>query len=100
MDGAALEFTHEALQCIAKRARKRGTGARALRSIIEDLMRDLLFDLPDRPDIKQYIVTPEMVRLLDIDRQEIPIEEEAVTHKKRTTRKRKPRAQPRRKNTA
>ncbi len=63
MDGAKLEFTPEALQLISERAHARGTGARGLRSIIESVMRDVIFELPEMRDIKQYTVTPEMVRL-------------------------------------
>ncbi|MGE4602103.1 MAG: ATP-dependent Clp protease ATP-binding subunit ClpX [Planctomycetota bacterium] len=45
MEGGDLEFTPDALWEVAKMARKRGTGARGLRSVIEDLMRDIIFDL-------------------------------------------------------
>ncbi len=45
MEGGDLEFTPGALQEVAKMARKRGTGARGLRSVIEDLMRDIIFDI-------------------------------------------------------
>jgi len=45
MEGGDLEFTPDALQEVAKMARKRGTGARGLRSVIEDLMRDIIFDI-------------------------------------------------------
>jgi len=47
MEGAELEFTPSALSLLAKRALKRETGARALRSVLEELMLDLMFDLPD-----------------------------------------------------
>ena len=47
MEDALLEFTHEALLEIAQRALARNTGARALRSVMEDLMLDLLYELPD-----------------------------------------------------
>ena len=99
MDGANLEFTPEALIVVAELARKRGTGARALRSIIEDLMRDILFELPERTDVTEYIVTPEMVRQADERERDVVTAEEPV-QKKKTPRKRKARAQPRRKNTA
>ena len=66
MDDKQLEFTPEALRQIAQRARQRGTGARGLRSIIEALMRDVLFVLPEKSDVRQYVVTEEMVRRLDL----------------------------------
>jgi ATP-dependent Clp protease ATP-binding subunit ClpX len=47
VDEATLEFTPDALQSIAKQAMKSGTGVRALRGIMEDLLRDAMFDLPD-----------------------------------------------------
>ena len=107
MDGAKLEYTPEALLLIAEKARKRGTGARALRSIIEDLMRDLLFDLPERKDIKEYIVTAEMVRQID-DPEPIEVKSagddgdgnEEATEKKKAKRKRAKAQTARRKNTA
>ncbi|MBM3294965.1 MAG: ATP-dependent Clp protease ATP-binding subunit ClpX [Candidatus Aminicenantes bacterium] len=46
MEGAALEFTAEALEAIARKSRERKLGARGLRSIIEDLMLDLMYELP------------------------------------------------------
>ncbi len=66
MDGKQLEFTEDALKQIGARARLRGTGARGLRSIIEVLMRDVLFELPEKSDVRQYVVTGEMVRQLDL----------------------------------
>ncbi|MEM7260687.1 MAG: ATP-dependent Clp protease ATP-binding subunit ClpX [Planctomycetota bacterium] len=65
MDGAKLEFNEEALTLVAKLARKRGTGARGLRAIIEALMRDTLFELPEQTEVKEYVITPEQVRILE-----------------------------------
>jgi ATP-dependent Clp protease ATP-binding subunit ClpX len=48
MEGAELHFTEEALRAVAKRAQERKTGARALRAILEEVMLDLMFDLPQR----------------------------------------------------
>jgi ATP-dependent Clp protease ATP-binding subunit ClpX len=64
MEGAALEFTPEALHEIAKKAKEKDTGARGLRSIVEDIMLDIMFDLPDRAakDKGRFVVTPEVVR--------------------------------------
>jgi len=57
MDEVELDFEHEALQEIVRLAQKRGTGARALRAIFEEVMLDLMFDIPSRSDIKNVIIT-------------------------------------------
>ncbi|GAB7388700.1 ATP-dependent protease ATP-binding subunit ClpX [Bacillaceae bacterium] len=62
MDGVALEFTPGALELIAKEAIKRNTGARGLRSIIEGIMLDVMFELPSRDDIEKCVITEETVR--------------------------------------
>ncbi len=61
-DGAKLEFTDGAIREIAKRAKARGTGARALRSVMEGLMLDIMFDLPEREPGKTYTITEGVVR--------------------------------------
>ncbi|MEO3946992.1 ATP-dependent protease ATP-binding subunit ClpX [Gorillibacterium sp. CAU 1737] len=61
MDSVGLEFTAEALDCIAKEAIKRNTGARGLRAIIESIMLDVMFDVPSRTDISKCVVTKETV---------------------------------------
>jgi ATP-dependent Clp protease ATP-binding subunit ClpX len=61
-DGARLEFTEEAIRTIARKARARGTGARALRSIMEDLMLDIMFELPERPKGERYVIDEAVVR--------------------------------------
>ncbi|MCH4164897.1 MAG: AAA family ATPase, partial [Lentilactobacillus diolivorans] len=61
LDGAKLEFQPEALQKMAQLAIARDTGARGLRSIIEGVMRDIMFDLPSRNDVSKVIITPETV---------------------------------------
>jgi len=61
LDNVELEFDNEALIEIAKKAIERKTGARGLRSIIETLMLDVMFDLPSRDDIKKCIITKEAV---------------------------------------
>ncbi|MFT8994229.1 ATP-dependent Clp protease ATP-binding subunit ClpX [Lentilactobacillus hilgardii] len=61
LDGAKLEFQPAALQKMAQLAISRNTGARGLRSIIEDVMRDIMFDLPSRNDVSKVIITPETV---------------------------------------
>ncbi|MBY0123990.1 ATP-dependent protease ATP-binding subunit ClpX [Bacillus sp. S/N-304-OC-R1] len=61
LDDVELEFEEEALVEIAKKAIERKTGARGLRSIIEGIMLDVMFDLPSRDDIKKCIITKETV---------------------------------------
>jgi len=78
MEEAQLEFTDEALHEIAREAIKRNTGARALRSILENLMLDILFELPSRPKGYRYTVTPEVVRgEADLFAEATPIKESA-----------------------
>lgn len=61
LDDVELEFEEGALQEIAKKAIERKTGARGLRSIIEGIMLDVMFDLPSRDDITKCIITKETV---------------------------------------
>ena len=61
-DGARLEFTDPAIREIAKRAKARGTGARALRSVMEGLMLDVMFDLPERAPGQTYVIDDKVVR--------------------------------------
>ncbi|MGI6630755.1 MAG: ATP-dependent Clp protease ATP-binding subunit ClpX [Bacillota bacterium] len=61
MDGVVLEFKEEALRYIASEAIKRNTGARGLRAIIEDLMLDVMYDIPSRKDVIKCVVTKEAV---------------------------------------
>ncbi|MBB1099436.1 ATP-dependent Clp protease ATP-binding subunit ClpX [Limosilactobacillus agrestis] len=56
LDGSELTFTDGALRAMAQLAIKRNTGARGLRSIIEDVMRDVMFDLPSRKDVEKVII--------------------------------------------
>ena len=62
MEGAELEFTEAALHAVASVAIERNTGARGLRSVMEQVMFDLMYELPDRGDKRKFVVTPEMVR--------------------------------------
>ncbi|MEZ5941828.1 MAG: ATP-dependent Clp protease ATP-binding subunit ClpX [Planctomycetaceae bacterium] len=61
MEGAELEFTPEALKEIAKVARAKNTGARGLRSVIEAVMFDIMYELPDQERGGNYVITPEVV---------------------------------------
>ncbi len=62
MEGCELEFTSESLEIIAQRALKRDTGARALRSVMEEIMLDLMYQLPDLQQRGKYVITEEVVR--------------------------------------
>ena len=62
MEGVALEFTTDALRELAAQARKKGTGARALRSLIEKLMLDLMYEIPDRNGVSGVTITSAVVR--------------------------------------
>ncbi len=61
MEDADLKFTDKALHAIATRAAERETGARGLRSIIETVMMDIMFELPDQPRGSRYVVTDDIV---------------------------------------
>ena len=61
LDGVELEFEEDALNAIVEKAIQRNTGARGLRSIIEDIMRDIMFDVPTNPKIEKCIITKETV---------------------------------------
>jgi ATP-dependent Clp protease ATP-binding subunit ClpX len=61
MEEADLKFTEKALTAIARRAAERETGARGLRSIIENVMLDIMFELPDQPRGNRYVVTDDIV---------------------------------------
>ena len=63
MENADLEFTPEALVEIATKAKAKDTGARGLRAIVEDIMLDIMYDLPDRStkEKTKFLVTPDVV---------------------------------------
>ena len=61
LDGVELEFEPEALNAIVDKAIERNTGARGLRSIIEDIMRDIMFDIPSNMRIEKCIITKDTV---------------------------------------
>ena len=79
MEGCELEFTEASLKVIAQRALKRDTGARALRSVMEEMMLDLMYQLPDLQQRGKYIITEEVVNgeVGLFDRTPIPIKESA-----------------------
>ncbi len=61
LENVGLTFDQEALRAVAQKALKRGTGARGLRSILETMMTDLMFDLPARDDVREVVITKEAV---------------------------------------
>lgn len=62
MDGVKLEFEPDAVDLIASEAIKRKTGARALRSIVEEIMLDVMYDVPSKENLDHYTVTAELVK--------------------------------------
>ena len=61
MDNVDLKFDKKAVEAIANEAFRRKTGARALRGIVEELMLDLMYNLPSQKDVQNFIITEEMV---------------------------------------
>ncbi|WP_337059422.1 ATP-dependent Clp protease ATP-binding subunit ClpX [Kineococcus sp. G2] len=61
LDGVELEFTPDALEAVADQAILRGTGARGLRAILEEVLLPVMFDVPSRDDIARVVVTREVV---------------------------------------
>ena len=64
-DGIELEFTPEAMRAIAKKSIERKTGARGLRSIMENTLRDIMFTAPGDPSISKVTITEELVNAMD-----------------------------------
>ena len=90
MDNVELEFEQAALELIVDKAIERKTGARGLRSIIEEIMRDIMFEIPSNPKIEKCIITKETVangeppKILINNNREVP---KKVTSNKRITTK-------------
>ena len=61
MDGVELEFTKEALETVADLAVKRNTGARGLRSIMESVMLDIMYEVPGMDGLQKVVITPEVI---------------------------------------
>src|SRR3954463_3724552 len=62
MDGVELEFTEDALEAVADQAILRGTGARGLRAIMEEVLLPVMYDIPSRDDVAKVVVTEQTVR--------------------------------------
>ncbi len=84
MDNVQLEFEENAVEAIAEEAHRRKTGARALRGIVEELMLDLMYDLPSQKNIKNFTITRAMVdahtgvKVLPLPANEDPREQESA----------------------
>ena len=61
LDGVELEFTDDALEAIADQAILRGTGARGLRAIMEEVLQSVMYDIPSREDVASVVITKEVV---------------------------------------
>ncbi|NLM94628.1 MAG: ATP-dependent Clp protease ATP-binding subunit ClpX, partial [Firmicutes bacterium] len=73
-DGVELDITEDALTAIAQEALSRKTGARGLRAILEEVMQEIMYDIPSRRDVKKCVITRETIvdkeppRLVLVDR--------------------------------
>ena len=61
MNGVRLKSQPEAVRAFPRKTHRRKTGARALRGIIEDLMLDLMYDLPSQNEVDKFVITEELV---------------------------------------
>ena len=83
MDGVELEITDDALRAIAREALARKTGARGLRAILEEVMLEIMYDIPSRRDVKKCVITKETSgdkeppRLVWVDHRKVKKEEPA-----------------------
>ena len=95
MDNVELEFEKEAIDLIVEKAIERNTGARGLRSILEDIMRDVMFEIPSNPKIEKCIITKETVEnktkpnIIENENKIIAKQEKEEIRKKKITPKRK-----------
>ncbi len=62
LDSVNLEFTEEGLRCIAEEAINRKTGARGLRAILEEVLVDVMFDIPSQNNVEKCMITPEAIQ--------------------------------------
>ena len=96
LDNVELEFEKHALEKIVDKAIERKTGARGLRSIIEEIMRDVMFEIPSNPKIEKCIITGETVengeapKIIINNNREIPVKKPqapAKTKRAKTTKR-------------
>lgn len=89
MDEVELEIKPDAIEAIVDKAIERKTGARGLRSIIEEIMTDIMFDIPSNPQISKCIITKDTV--INGENPKIVIDEtRAVTDKQTFVKKAQP----------
>ena len=62
MEGVTLEFTDDALTALAEKSAQRGTGARGLRAILEELMTDVMFEAPSQEGVTRCVIDGKTVR--------------------------------------
>ena len=88
-DNVELEFSKEALEAIVNKAMERKTGARGLRSIVEEIMRDIMFEIPSNNKIEKCIITKETVenneppKLIINTNRETPVKQKRITTNKK-----------------
>ena len=93
LDNVELEFEKEALEKIVDKAIERKTGARGLRSIIEEIMRDIMFEIPSNPKIEKCIITKETVengeapKIIINNNREVSVEKNAKIKRQTTSKK-------------
>ena len=87
LDGVELEFTPDALEAIVDKAVERNTGARGLRSIIEEIMRDIMYDIPSNDKIVKCIITKDTVE--NKAQPDLVIDETRKREKPKTKRKKR-----------
>ncbi len=93
LDNVELEFEKEALEQIVDKAIERKTGARGLRSIIEDIMRDIMFEIPSNPKIERCVITKETVQegvapnIIINNNREVPAPKTIKSKRQTTTKK-------------
>ena len=85
IDGVELEFSEDAIEAVAEQAMLRGTGARGLRAILEEVLLPVMFDVPSDDDIARVVITREVV--LDNVNPTIVRRETAPAPRKRAPRK-------------
>jgi ATP-dependent Clp protease ATP-binding subunit ClpX len=85
LDGVELVFADEAMQAIAIKALDRGTGARGLRTIIEESLMGVMFDLPSRTDVRKCVITRETIEkgidptlVTEADKSQLQLDEESA----------------------
>lgn len=62
MEGVSLTFPEDAMREVAREALTRGSGARGIRAIIENVMLDVMYEVPSKPEIKEVVITTEMIK--------------------------------------